>query len=156
MKNRAGSTRFRVIIFILTAAMIAFAFIHSAMPAEASAEESENVMGFLQSFFRLFGFNAELTDHIVRKSAHFAEYSVIGMLLTSCAYSFCRTRPHKYYAQILFAGLATAVCDEAIQLNTPGRSGQISDVLLDFSGVIIGAVLMLIIYFLYRKIRKIS
>lgn len=156
MKKSQTSMRFRVIIFILTAGMIAFAFIHSSMPADLSSEESESVMGVLQYILDFLGFSAELTDHIVRKAAHFAEYTAIGMLLVSCAYSFSRTKPYRYYSQILFAGLATAVIDETIQLNVAGRSGQITDVLLDFSGVITGAVFMLLIYMIYRKIRKIK
>ena len=156
MKKSQTSMRFRVIIFILTAGMIAFAFIHSSMPADLSSEESESVMGVLQYILDFLGFSAELTDHIVRKAAHFAEYTAIGMLLVSCAYSFSRTKPYRYYSQILFAGLATAVIDETIQLNVAGRSGQITDVLLDFSGVITGAVFMLLVYMIYRKIRKIK
>lgn len=155
MKKSQTSLRFRAIVFILTAGMIAFAFIHSSMPADLSGEESESVMDFLQYILNFLGVGAELTDHIVRKAAHFAEYTAIGMLLVSCAYSFSRTKPYRYYSQILLTGLATAVIDETIQLNVVGRSGQITDVLLDFSGVIIGAVVMLIFYIIYRKIRKI-
>ena len=156
MKMSQSSMRFRVIVFILTIGMIAFAFIHSSMPADLSSEESESVMSVLQYILNFLGFSAELTDHIVRKAAHFAEYTAIGMLLVSCAYSFSRTKPYRYYSQILFAGLATAVIDETIQLNVAGRSGQITDVLLDFSGVITGAVFMLLVYMIYRKIRKIK
>lgn len=156
MKKSRTSLRFRVIVFILTAGMIAFAFIHSSMPADLSGEESEGVMVILQNILDFFGFSTELTDHIVRKAAHFAEYTAIGMLLVSCAYSFSRTKPYRYYSQILFAGLATAVIDETIQLYVAGRSGQITDVLLDFSGVITGAVFMLLFYMIYRKIRKIK
>lgn len=156
MKKSQTSMRFRVIVFILTIGMIAFAFIHSSMPADLSSEESESVMSVLQYILNFLGFSAELTDHIVRKAAHFAEYTAIGMLLVSCAYSFSRTKPYRYYSQILFAGLATAVIDETIQLNVAGRSGQITDVLLDFSGLITGAVFMLLVYMIYRKIRKIK
>ena len=156
MKKSQTSMCFRVIIFILTAGMIAFAFIHSSMPADLSGEESESVMIVLQNILNFLGFNAELTDHIVRKAAHYTEYMAIGMLLVSCAYSFSRTKPYRSYSQILLAGLATAVCDETIQLNVAGRSGQITDVLLDFSGVITGAAFMMLIYIIYRKIRKIK
>lgn len=155
MKKSRASLRFRIIIFTLTFFMIGFAFFHSSMPADLSADESESVTGFLQSIVDALGLDTHLTDHIVRKLAHFAEYTVIGMLLMSCAYSFNRKRPYKYSFQVLFAGLATAVCDEAIQLNIVGRSGQITDALLDFSGVLTGALLMLIVYTIYRRIKKI-
>lgn len=161
MKNKSISKRqcsksFKIIMFVLTACLIAFAFIHSSMPADVSGEESENVMFFLQNILKFLGFSTELTDHIVRKAAHFIEYAAIGSLLMCCAYSFNRFKPYKYYVHMLFAGLATAVCDETIQLNVVGRSGQVVDVLLDFSGVIFGTLIMLVAFTIYKRIRKIN
>ena len=156
MKENSTSLKFRIIVFVLTFSVIAFAFIHSSMPSEVSGDESESVMNVLQSILNFFGFKGELTDHLVRKLAHFTEYTAMGMLFVSCAYSFDRIRPYKYYSQILLSGLATAVCDETIQLNVPGRAGMVTDVLLDFSGVITGALIMLIVFRIYRRIRKIT
>lgn len=155
MKNHKSSKRFRVILLILIAAATAFVFIHSSMPADVSGEESEGVLKFIKNLFKFFGIDVALTDHIVRKAAHFIEFSVLGALLMSCAYSYNKTRPLKYCSQILFFGLAIPVADEAIQLNVEGRSGQITDVLLDFSGVIFGALVMFIVFAVYRRIRKI-
>lgn len=152
MKNSA-SMRFRIIFFLLTICMIAFAFIHSSMPSDISASESEGVMTVLQDILNALGFSAELTDHIVRKAAHFTEYFAIGSLLMCCAYSFDRFKPYRYNSQICFVGLATAVCDETIQLNVPGRSGQITDVLLDFSGVLCGALVLLAVFTIYKNIK---
>ena len=155
MKENSTSLRFRIIVFVLTFSVIAFAFIHSSMPSEVSGDESESVMNVLQSILNFFGFKGELTDHLVRKLAHFTEYTAMGMLFVSCAYSFDRIRPYKYYSQILLSGLATAVCDETIQLNVPGRAGMVTDVLLDFAGVITGALFMLLVFVIYRRTRKI-
>ncbi|MEE0913829.1 MAG: VanZ family protein [Ruminococcus sp.] len=156
MKENSTSLKFRIIVFVLTFSVIAFAFIHSSMPSEVSGDESESVMNVLQSILNFFGFKGELTDHLVRKLAHFTEYTAMGMLFVSCAYSFDRIRPYKYYSQILLSGLATAVCDETIQLNVPGRAGMVTDVLLDFSGVITGALIMLLVFRIYKRIRKIT
>lgn len=155
MKNYKTSKRFRITMLILTGFMISFAFFHSSMPSDISGNESESVMGFLQSILDSLGIDIQLSHHFVRKLGHFTEYTAIGMLLVSCAYSFNRVRPYKYYSQVLFVGLLTAVCDEAIQLNVPGRAGLLTDVLLDFSGVLTGSILMLIIYTIYRRIKKI-
>ena len=155
MKENSTSLRFRIIVFVLTFSVIAFAFIHSSMPSEVSGDESESVMNVLQSILNFFGFKGELTDHLVRKLAHFTEYTAMGMIFVSCAYSFDRIRPYKYYSQILLSGLATAVCDETIQLNVPGRAGMVTDVLLDFAGVITGALFMLLVFVIYRRTRKI-
>ena len=143
-------------MFLLTAFMILFAFIHSSMPSEVSSDESESVLGILQSILNSLGINIELSHHFVRKMGHFAEYTAIGMLLMSCAYSFNRIKPYKYYSQILFTGLFAAVCDETIQLNVEGRAGLVADVLLDFSGVVTGAVVMLIFYMIYRRVKRCS
>lgn len=156
MNKYETSMRFRVIMFILTAFMISFAFVHSAMPSEVSSNESAGVLGVFQSFLNSLGFDIKLSHHFIRKLAHFTEYTAIGMLLLSCAYSFNRIKPYKYYAQVLFFGLFTAVCDEAIQLNVEGRAGMITDVLLDFSGVITGAVIMLVTYIIYIRAKKIG
>ena len=155
MKESSTSLRFRIIAFVLTFSVIAFAFIHSSMPSEVSGEESESVMGIMQYILNFFGYTGELTDHFVRKLAHFTEYTAIGALLVCCAYSFDRIKPYKYYGQILFFGIATAVCDETIQLNVPGRAGMVTDVLLDFAGVITGALFMLLVCVIYRRTRKI-
>lgn len=151
MKANRSTVILRIISFVLTAGLMAFAFIHSSMPAVISDEESTTVLGM----FNLFGFEGLFDETSIRKLAHFAEFSAIGVALCFCAYSFNKKKPHRYWSQMLFAGLMTAVLDEAIQLNVEGRAGMITDVLLDFSGVLTGICLMLIIFAIYRRIRKI-
>ena len=152
--NIKASKRFTIIIFALTAAVIAFAFIHSSMPADVSQEESVGVLDFLVRILKALGLSAELTDHIVRKAAHFTEFTAMGMLFTSCAYCFDRLRPYRFTSQIMLAGLSTAVIDETIQQFVDGRAGMIKDVLLDFSGVVTGFAVMLAFYLIYIRIRK--
>lgn len=153
MKSIA-STRFRIIIITLTALMIAFVFIHSLLPATVSDQESEGVLDFIYNILTSIGINAEINNHIIRKLAHFTEFTALGMMLTSCAYSFNRFKPYKYSVHIFFAGLCTAVIDETIQLFVEGRSGQITDVLLDFSGIVTGTAIMILFYIIYIRIRK--
>lgn len=155
MNNNRASRRFTIIIFILTACSIAFAFIHSTMPADLSEDESKGVMRIITDLFGSFGISEELFEEILRKIAHFTEFSIIGAMLTSCAYAFDRIKPHRFYSQILFVGLLTAVIDETIQLSSEGRAGMVTDVLIDFSGVIFGGAVMLAVYAVYRKMRKI-
>lgn len=126
------------------------------MPAAVSGEESASVMNIIQHILNFFGFSAELTDFIVRKIAHFTEYTALGCLLLSCAYSFDRIKPQKYFSYYLLVGLFVPVCDEFIQLFVDGRSAQVTDVLIDFSGVILGTVIMLVVYSIYRRVKKIN
>lgn len=154
MKIKTGTVIFRVVTFIITGCIMAFAFIHSMTPAVLSSEESGAVLDFLQPIFNLLGLD-KLDNNAIRKIAHFVEFTGLGISMSFCAYSFNKRKPLKYWSQMLFTGLFTAVIDEAIQLNVEGRAGMITDVLLDFSGVLTGICIMLIVFAIYRWIRKI-
>ena len=153
MQSKRTGTVFRIIVFALTALAIAFAFFQSMMSAAESSAESGGVLDFVIGAFHNIGVSPKITDHSIRKLAHFAEYFVIGGLLMSCAYSFDRFKPYRYSFQVLFTGLFTAVCDEFIQLFSYGRSGEVRDVLIDFSGVVAGSLVMLLFYSIYIKIK---
>ena len=83
MKTNSCSMRFRIIMFVLTASVIAFAFIHSSMPSVESAQESESVLDFVTVILKLFGIEPNLSDHIIRKLAHFTKprHSMLPLLL---------------------------------------------------------------------------
>lgn len=139
-----------LIFAILNLLLIAFIFIHSLTPADISQEESGAVTDWLSYVFPF-----ELSENLVRKLAHFIEFSALGIITTLTVYSYCQKVMGGVYFK-LFVCLATAVCDEAIQLNIDGRSGQVSDIFLDFSGCLFGLILTSIIIgiVLYLKKRK--
>ena len=83
------------------------------------------------------GIASRLTDHIVRKMAHFCEYMLEGFLLTLCLRVYTR-RFVRHISWPILGGLLTALTDETIQMFSDGRSSQITDVWLDFSGVLTG------------------
>lgn len=137
-----------IILIILTLCVVAFIFMHSLTPATLSAEESGAVTDWLS---KLLPF--QLTDHIVRKLAHFTEYSVLGFVTSFTVYSFFKKPTGGIFIKLFFT-IFTAVIDETIQLNISGRSGQVTDVLLDFSGSVTGIIvstLLILIYLLYKK-----
>ena len=134
-----------IILIIMTLCVVAFIFMHSLT---LSAEESGAVTDWLTNLIPF-----QLTDHIVRKMAHFTEYSVLGFVTSFTVYSFFKKPTGGIFIK-LFVTLFTAVIDETIQLNVPGRSGQVTDVLLDFSGAVTGIIvstLLILIYLLYKK-----
>lgn len=88
-----------------------------------------------------------MTDHILRKCAHFGEYALLGVLTAAAL----RTGTHFSWPAALLPGTLAALCDETIQLFVPGRSGQITDVWLDTAGYLTGALLTLLIFSLCRK-----
>ena len=150
MEIRA-SKRFTVFIIILSVCAVTFAFVNSLMPAEVSQGESGGVLAFIVQTLEALGIQAELTDRLIRKTAHFTEFAVIGMLFEVCAYCFYRPKPRKFLPQVLLAGLLTALTDETLQLYADKRSGMIADVWLDFSGVVTGAVLITLLLTIYIK-----
>ena len=59
----------------------------------------------------------------------------------SCSLSACGSIPGTLFVHIswpILGGLLTALTDETIQMFSDGRSSQLTDVWLDFSGVMAG------------------
>jgi len=83
-------------------------------------------------------------QHFVRKCAHFTEYLMLGFMIRLCLESWfgIRIKKHRVLAVAGFGlGTAYACTDEIHQLSIDGRSGQMTDVLVDGSGVLIGVTL---------------
>lgn len=126
---------------------IIFIFCRSLQPANRSTLESQWVLALLQ---RLASF--ELTEHFVRKLAHFTEFAILGVLAGALFGGHCQ----HLWTGLLFAamtGVVTALCDETIQLFVAGRTGQIPDVWIDVAGASTGAVLALAIRALWCRKR---
>ncbi len=137
--------RAKVVFPVLTVLMIAFIWAHSVMPADLSADESGFVVKIITDVFHITGDN---TDHIVRKCAHYSEYLVLGLLAAvDCALYLKKV----ICLPALFLGLLTPQIDESIQLFSPGRSGELFDVWLDFSGFMTGLIFAAVIYLIVRK-----
>lgn len=104
-------------------------------------------MGIVVTLNKIFfGGRDVVTDHIVRKLAHFTEYTLEGACLAFLVYSFAIIIKKKHFLFAFLGGVLTALCDEGIQLFALGRSAQLSDVCLDSLGVLFGLVLSHIIY----------
>lgn len=92
---------------------------------------------------------------IVRKAAHFSVYFLLGATLK--IWHLQIDFKNKWLNTFLPFGIGVlyAVSDEIHQLFVMGRSGQITDVLLDSAGVLIGTLLALLVVKSARKnIRK--
>jgi len=142
-------TWIRFVSTVLVFSMMALIFIFSTQNAEASDETSGGisrmVIGILYP-----GYDAEAPErkteiydtvqHYVRKTAHFTEYLILGLLTRICLLSWFGKRRWLTGASW---GTATlyAVTDEMHQLLIDGRSGQWTDVLLDSAGVLAGVMI---------------
>lgn len=105
------------------------------LPAAQSKGESGSLLLIVQQVLPW------MTEHLLRKAAHFTEYAILGAL-SFCAFRFSS----KYHLPtVLLCGMAAALTDETIQLFVPGRSGQVSDVWLDFVGYLCAALVCLLV-----------
>ena len=142
-----------VLLLSLAIGWMFFIFSMSAEPAEMSTETSGNT---IRKIFELVypGFkNMEEADQIriidesqffVRKAAHFSMYAVLGILLTVNVSYHIKNRRLILLLPLLI-GILYSVSDEIHQTFVPGRSGQISDVILDSFGVLFGCAIIVII-----------
>ena len=137
MKTFMKKWKWKILILVY----LCFIYGNSLTPAAISSKESGYFLAKIQDFLAGAGMDAWwLTEHLVRKAAHFTEYAGLGFLLAmntgaGIAPVFSLTRIAK-------ANFTAAFClpfiDETIQLFVEGRSGQISDVWLDMAGIVTG------------------
>lgn len=149
MKRR--KTQIKTILVVLLALLLAFIWLHSMMPAEDSAEESQRVGQFLTPFLELLVGEGNVTDHLVRKLAHFCEYGALGVVLGALV--LVRRGKLFQWSYALLCALAVAVIDESIQLLADGRGAQVQDVLLDTAGSLTGLLAVWLIAVLVRWLR---
>ena len=146
---------FLVIVWMITI------FCFSNEKSDKSTDTSGSAIKTVLSRFEQFN-NLEQDDqqklienlqHPIRKLAHFTIYTIGGMLFFNFINTYKITNKKKIMFTIIFGALY-AVTDEIHQLFIPGRSGQISDILLDTLGVITGCMIMYIIYKIKTKNQK--
>lgn len=132
-------------LWILTVLCMAAIFYFSSQPAVQSSGQSSAVTLLLQ---RLLHTEA-ITNHMVRKTAHFIEFAGLGFLTTYSAYvSF-----NKMYLGVIIASLYAAT-DEIHQIFVDGRSCQLTDWMLDTVGIITGALIFSAIFCIIQRINK--
>ncbi|MCI8895339.1 MAG: VanZ family protein [Lachnospiraceae bacterium] len=139
----------------LTAALvccIAFIFSNSMENGVQSSARSGSATEFINSLLEEIGMGP-VTEHMIRKTAHFLEYALEGclLLLVLWAYGLSLLR---YFGWGLLGGVLTALTDESIQLFSSGRSGQVADVWIDTGGVLWGMLVMAVLVSVFSAKRR--
>ena len=86
----------------------------------------------------------EITDKIsfaIRKLAHFTIYAVLGALSFLSFITYNKIPIKIRYLIILAVGLLCSASDEYHQTFIYGRSGEIRDIVIDFSGVLLAVII---------------
>ena len=135
--------RLRLLLRLVLIATLCFIWSNSLVGKEGSASLSRTVTAWLN------GIGIPVTEHFVRKSAHFCEFGLLGCELMLLFW--LRSGVHfQNLCNAAFAALLSAVTDETIQIFS-GRGSQVQDVVLDFSGALTGILLMSFIIQLIEK-----
>ncbi|NLM11624.1 MAG: VanZ family protein [Clostridiaceae bacterium] len=92
-------------------------------------------------------------NHIIRKNAHFFSYLVLGLLAMN-AFRRCGNTVKLSLVLSSFLCVIYAVSDEIHQSYVPGRSAQITDVLIDSFGAGIGLLVYWLVSSVYTRHRK--
>lgn len=96
-----------------------------------------NKLGFYVNIWAL--------NRIIRKLAHLTEFTILGGVL------YVVLRRYIEYGTVvktIVVGIVIASLDEFIQLFSLGRSSQLSDVLIDTVGIIIGISVVKLTYYI--------
>ena len=140
------------VLIVLLILLLAFIWGNSCLPVRVSSQESGHLMELLRPLLERFVGESNVTDHLVRKLAHFAEFTALGLVIGLLVQSGRRFRLRTVVFSLV-TGLLAAFADESIQMLSD-RGDQIIDVWLDFSGVTLGVVLSCLLLGLRRRTRR--
>ena len=158
----------RKIFLTLAILWMAGIFLFSARNAELSTEDSHHTSDVIGELFiqgyrewkpaRKNAFREQM-DHAVRKSAHFLEYALLGMLwLGYFLPGLHQMKAIAPYRSSWLIATAYAATDEFHQLFVPGRAGRILDIGIDSAGAatgLLGAlILCLLLHFILQRKNK--
>ena len=124
--------KYRPIVITFTLISLLFIWLNSFLPSGASSRASSYFTKLAAPFLEIFFGKGNITEHLVRKLAHFAEYAFYGLWLAL----WMETDGRKA-RNALLAGFITAFLDETIQMFTD-RGPSIKDVWIDSFGIIAG------------------
>ncbi len=156
----------RWILLLLWICWMGVIFVFSAKTAPESTVQSNRVGKLLCSVF-VEGYGsmpseeqlkmAENIDFFVRKTAHFLEYSLLGVLTLLAVKAWFRIKGpfrSRYLWGALFWCIIYAISDELHQYFVPGRACKVQDMILDSFGAAFGILLVLLFCRLIKKTGK--
>ena len=150
LKSKLLDSTKQKVLFVLIILTLAVIWIHSTMPPETSSLESNWVTKVITPLLEIFLGKGMVTEHLVRKLAHFCEFAILGIELVPFL-------SHAAAGPILLSwnySILAALIDESIQLFS-GRGSAVLDIWLDFSGAFTGTIVAVIFYKLKNSSKSI-
>lgn len=140
----------RCILYILLGLIVFFIWDNSMQNGGSSDGFSIFFAEAFAPIVNKLGFHGNIwtMNRIIRKLAHLTEFTILGSVL------YTILRRYITYGTVIKTialGILIASLDEFIQLFSPGRSSQLSDILIDTIGVILGILLVKLVYYIGYK-----
>lgn len=156
---------FTVIVGLLSISINVFIIIQASLDGVSSTESSSHIVNFLKTIINTFAHDAinesniDAFSGIIRKLVgHFGLFLVSALLFSWWVYLMrIYIKFFERYIGLIISlvfGLTLASLTELIQIYTPGRSGELRDILIDYSGYIIGTGIILLIIFIIYKVKE--
>ncbi|TAH63430.1 MAG: VanZ family protein [Anaerolineaceae bacterium] len=137
--------RRKILPWTLVILWMALIFFFSHQPGTESNELSSGITRSIAEVIKWItpgtSPNQGTLNYIIRKGAHFSIYLVLGLLVTN-GLLYTNKPKLKVILLTLLICVLYAISDEIHQLFISGRSGQITDVLIDSTGGLVGTLLM--------------
>ena len=136
-----------IMVGLLCVAWLVVIFYNGTRQGEVSQRSSKEVIKVISTFMDIppdtlerASINFSTVNFYVRKNAHFFQYLILSMLICAGARQLKLYKSGEIFL-VLFLLLLIPVADEFIQGYIPGRSSNTFDILIDFSGGILGMLL---------------
>ncbi len=133
---------------------ILFIWGNSVLPAAKSSSISHSVLSLVEPLLRMLHIPTASAHTVLRKLGHMTEFALLGLLWSALLHQVAL--PGRY-SRLLGAGglcLLIALTDETIQLFSPGRGSQVSDVWIDLGGACLGIAAAYLIRRLWISVSK--
>ncbi len=143
---KAGKIIYFVLSWLLVAVILGFIFSLSAQDAEESKELSDSLVSRIFQWIELY-----IDGELIRKIAHMLEFTALSFSLYNAIFTTFQLK--KSHLISLAFTVICALGDEIHQIFVPGRAFQLSDILIDSIGAVIGIVAYLIMFKIYLIIK---
>jgi len=131
-------------------------FYLSHQPAGESNQLSKGISKIVAQNIEMVSGKEEINlrsfNNIIRDYAHFSLYFILGVILVSALKKFGLNIKNTLLFSILIC-VIYAISDELHQIFVPGRGAQLSDVMIDSSGAILGVFITFCINWIVRSKR---
>ncbi len=145
-----GYTKKRKIYIAISAVLLVAVMVTIFLLSAENGKQSSNTSGtFVKILTAILGFAPP--ENIVRTLGHFCEFAALGFLSANMLFAYKNKLKPVLTAML---SLGYAVTDEIHQIFVPERACQLSDLAVDFGGIIIGTIVFSVIYLIIKRFER--